>query len=90
MGRSANLRSANVLAAQPTSHLPHRFEHGHDEPIITTLPEPLDSGISLTTSEHIYLGIDIPSPPVEEPDQKIPSLKEVSTILITSPHKFSP
>ena len=37
--------------------------NGHDEPIITTLPEPLDSGISLTTSKHIYLEIDIPSPP---------------------------
>ena len=37
--------------------------NGHDEPIITTLPEPLDSSISLIVSKHIYLGIDIPSPP---------------------------
>ena len=41
-------------------------------------------------SKHIYLGIDIPSPPVEEPDQKIPPIGEVSTILITSPHKYPP
>ena len=64
--------------------------NGHDKPIITTVPALLASGVSLTTSEHIYLGIDIPSPPVEEPDQMIPSLGEVSTILIASPHKSPP
>ena len=42
--------------------------NGQDEPIITFLPEPLASGVSLTASEPIYLGIDIPSSPVEEPD----------------------
>ena len=63
---------------------------GHDEPIITTLPEPLDSGISLIASKHIYLGIDIPSPPVEEPDQKMPPLEDIPTILITSLPKSPP
>ena len=61
--------------------------NGHNEPVITTLPEPLDSSISLIASEHIYLGIDIPSPPVEEPDQKMLPLKEIPTILVTSPPK---
>ena len=42
--------------------------NGLDEPIITTLLKLLDTGISLITSEHTYLGIAIPSPPVEEPD----------------------
>ena len=64
--------------------------NGHDEPVITTLPEPLDSGISLITSKHIYLGNDIPSPPVEEPDQKILPLKDIPMILITSPPKSPP
>ena len=64
--------------------------HGQDEPIRTTLPELLGSGISLTMSEHIYLEIDIPSLPMKEPDQKIPPLDKVSTILITSPHKSPP
>ena len=64
--------------------------NGHDEPIITTLPELLDSSISLITSEHIYLGIDIPSPPVEEPDQKMPPLEDIPTILITSSPKSPP
>ena len=59
----------------------------HDEPIITTLPELLDSGISLITSKHIYLGIDIPSLLMEEPDQKMPPLEDIPTILITSPPK---
>ena len=61
--------------------------NGQDEPVITSLPELLASGISLTTGEPICLGIDIPSPPVEELDQKIPPLGKVSTILVASPHK---
>ena len=64
--------------------------NGHDEPVITTLPELLASSVSLTASEHLYLGIDIPSPPVEEPDQKILPRGKVSTILIASPHKSPP
>ena len=53
--------------------------NGHNEPVITTLPELLASSVSLTASKHIYLGIDIPSPPVEEPHQKILPFGEVST-----------
>ena len=64
--------------------------NGHDEPIITTLPELLASSVSLTTGKCIYLGIDIPLPPVEEPDQKILPLGYVSTILLASPHKSPP
>ena len=64
--------------------------NGHDEPIITTLPKLLDSGISLIASEHVYLEIDIPSLPMEEPNQMIPPLSEASTILLTSPHKSPP
>ena len=80
------LKVCQLLAAGPQVIYPIGLT-GHDETIITTLPEPLDSGISLITSKHIYLGIDIPSPPVEEPDQKILPLGKVPTILITSPHK---
>ena len=57
--------------------------NGHNELIITSLPESLANGISLTAGEPIYLGIDIPSPPVEELDQKILPLGEVSTIVIS-------
>ena len=34
--------------------------NGHDEPIITTLPELLSSGTSVIAIEHLYLEIDIP------------------------------
>ena len=43
--------------------------------------------MSLTTGKPLYLRIDIPPPPVEELDQKIPPLGEVSTIVVASPHK---
>ena len=76
-------RSPPTLATGPQVIYPIGL-HGQDEPIRTTLPELLGSGISLTMSEHIYLEIDIPSLPMKEPDQKIPPLDKVSTILITS------
>ena len=85
-GWISQLEVCQLLATGPQVIYP-RGLNGHDEPIITTLPEPLDSGISLIESEHIYLGIDIPSPPVEEPDQKLPPLKDIPTILVTSPPK---
>ena len=61
--------------------------NGHNEPIITSLPELLASGISLTAGKPVYLEMDIPPPQVEEPDQKVLPLSEVSTIVIASPHK---
>ena len=42
--------------------------NGCKEPIIISLLEPLANGISLTTGEPIYLEIDIPPSPAEEPD----------------------
>ena len=85
-GWISQIKVCKLLATGPQVVYPIGL-NGHDEPVITILPEPLDGGISLTASKHIYLGIDIPSPTVEEPDQKIQPLSEVSTILITSPHK---
>ena len=41
---------------------------GHEEPIITSLPESLANSISLTGGESIYLEIDIPQYLAEEPD----------------------
>ena len=64
-GQISQLEVCQLLATGPQVVYPIGL-NGHDKPIITTLPEPLDSGISLIASEHIYLGIDIPSPPVEE------------------------
>ena len=64
------LKVHQLLATGPQVIYPIGL-NGHDEPIITTLPEPLDSSIGLTMNKHIYLKIDIPSLPMEEPDQKI-------------------
>ena len=88
-GWISQLEVSQLLASSPQVIYPIGL-NGHDEPIITTLPELLDSSISLITSKHIYLEIDIPSPPVEEPDQKMPPLEDIPTILITSPPKSLP
>ena len=64
--------------------------NGCDEPIITSLPEPLASSIILTTGEPVYLEINILPLPVEDPDQKVAPLGEVSTIIVASPHKSIP
>ena len=88
-GQISLLEVCQLLAAGPQVIYPIGL-NGHDEPIVTTLPKLLDSGISLIASEHVYLEIDIPSPPVEKLDQKVLPLSKVSTLLITSPHKSPP
>ena len=88
-GQISQLEVCQLLATSPQVIYPVGL-NGCDEPVITSLTEPLASGVSLTAGESIYLGIDIPSPLVEELDQKIPPLGEVSTILVASPHKSPP
>ena len=58
--------------------------NGHMEPIITTLPEPLSSGMSVIASEHSYLEINIPSN--GESDTKVLPVGEVSIIPATNLH----
>ena len=82
LGRSASLMSAGPQVVYPVGL------NRQDEPIITTLPEPLSSSISIIASEYLYLGIDIP--PMEEPDTKAPPIGMASTILITEPCKSPP
>ena len=77
-GQISQLEVCQLLAASPQVIFPIAL-NGHDEPIITTLPELLDSGISLIASKHIYLGIDIPSLLMEKPDQKMPPLEDIPT-----------
>ena len=61
-GQISQLKVFQLLATGPQVVYPIGL-NGHDEPIITTLPEPLDSGISLIMSKHIYLELDIPFTP---------------------------
>ena len=60
-GQISQLKVCQLLAAGPQVIYPIGL-NGHDEIIITTLPELLDSSISLTASKHLYLEIDIHSP----------------------------
>ena len=53
-GWISQLQVCQLLATGPQVIYPIGL-NGHDEPVITTLPEPLDCGISLIMSKHIYL-----------------------------------
>ena len=64
--------------------------NGCEEPIITSLPESLASGVSLTGGESVYLEIDIPQSPADEPDQKVPPIGEFSSIIMDSSPKANP
>ena len=64
--------------------------NGNDEPVITTLPEPLSSGASITASEHPYMGINIPSPSLEESECKTSPVDKAHTIPTTNSPKTPP
>ena len=64
--------------------------NGHEEPIITSLPNSLANSISLTRGKSIYLEIDILQSMAKEPDWKPLPIGEHSTIIIASPHKTTP
>ena len=88
-GQISQLEVYQLLIIDPQIIYPIGL-NGHDEPIITSLPEPLASEISLTTGEPLYLEINILPLPVEDPDQRVLPLGEVSTIIVASPHKSTP
>ena len=83
-GQISQLKVCQLLAAGPQVIYPIGL-NGQDEPIITTLPDLLGSSINLIASEHNYLETDIPLPPIEEPDRKMPPLEDIPTVLVTSP-----
>ena len=58
-GQISQLDIHQLLSTGPQVVYPSGL-NGHDEPIITTLPEPLSSGMSIITSEHPYQEINIP------------------------------
>ena len=57
-GQISQLEVHQLLVTGPQVIYPIGL-NGQDEPVITSLPEPLASCVSLTTGESIYLGIDI-------------------------------
>ena len=62
--------------------------NGHRKPVITTLPKPLSSSMSIITSEHPYLEIDIP--PNGESDTKVLPICKVSIVQATNLHNLPP
>ena len=85
----SQMEVCQLLIAGPQVVYPIRL-NGSEEPVINSLPEPLANGISLTGGEPIYLEIDIPPSPAEEPDWKVLPIGMVSTIMIASPHRSIP
>ena len=59
-GWISQLNICQLLSASPQVIYPSGL-NGRDEPVITTLQEPLSIGMSIITSEHPYLEINNPS-----------------------------
>ena len=83
-GQISQLNICQLLSVGPQVVYPSGL-NGHDEPIITTLPEPLCSSVSIIASKHPYLEINIP--PKGESDAKVLPIGKPSIIQTTNPHK---
>ena len=88
-GQVSQLEVCQLLSASPQVIYPVGL-NGHNEPIITTLPELLSSSISIIASKHLYVGINIPSLPMEESDIKAPPIGEASPIAVPHPPESPP
>ena len=86
-GQISQLDVCQLLSTGPQVVYPTGL-NGHREPIITTLPEPLSSSMSVIASEHSYLEINIP--PNGESDTKVLPIGEVSIIQATNLHNPPP
>ena len=86
-GQISQLNVHQLLSARPQVVYPSGL-NGHDEPIITTLPEPLSSDTSIIASKHPYLEIDIP--PSGESDTKVLPIGKALIIQTTNPHNPPP
>ena len=81
-GQISQLNVHQLLSTSPQVVYPSGLNR-HDEPIITTLLEPLSSSTSIISSEHPYLEINIPSN--GESDTKVLPIGEASIIQTTNP-----
>ena len=83
-GQISQLEVCQLLISSPQVTYPIGL-NGHEEPIITSLPESLANGVSLTGGKSVYLEIDIPQSLAEELDWKVPPIGELSAAIIASP-----
>ena len=88
-GRISQLEACQLLISGLQVAYPIGL-NGHEEPIITSLPESLVNGVSLTGGKSIYLEIDILQSMAEELDRKALPIGKCSTIIIANPHKTTP
>ena len=86
-GQISQLDICQLLSTGPQVVYPTGL-NGHREPILTTLPEPLSSSISIIASKHSYLEIDIS--PNGESDTKVLPIGKVSIIHATNLHNPPP
>ena len=84
-GQISQLKVYQLLSGRPRVIYPVGL-NGNDEPVMTTLPELLHSGTSVTKNKHPYMRIDIPPPPLEEPECTTLPVDEAHTI----PAAYSP
>ena len=66
-GQISQLKVHQLLSTGPWIIYPVGL-NGNDEPVTTTFPELLHSGASVTTNKHLCMRINIPPPPLEEPE----------------------
>ena len=85
-GQISQLEICQLISTSPQVIYPIGLK-GHNEPVITTLSEPLSRGTSVITSGYLYLGINIPSPPMEESEHKALPIGEASPNMVPSPPK---
>ena len=79
-GQISQLKVCQLLSARLRVIYPMGL-NGGKQPVTINLPGPLHSGSSVTTNEHPYIKIDIPSPTPEEQDHANLPLGGVHTIL---------
>ena len=78
-GQVSQLKVCQLLSARPQVVYPVGL-NGNNKPVTTTLPEPLHSNASITTNKHPYMGINIPPPPLKEPEHTALPVDKVHTI----------
>ena len=88
-GQISQLEVCQLLSTGPWVVYPVGL-NGNEEPVMTNLPEPLHSGASITTNKHPYMRIDIPLPPLEEPEHTTLLVGEVHTIPAANSPKNPP
>ena len=88
-GQISQLEVYQLLSARPRVIYPLGL-NGNNKPVTTTLPELLHSGASITTNEHLYMRIDISSPPLEEPECTTSLVDEAHAIPAANSPKTPP